>query len=114
MITQVLVINTPKGKFDVPAKIQFIREWRKHAGLTQVQLAERIGISRGQLSKNETGMRIIDLDILAKMATIFGCRPFEILARDPKETEDIWSIWCSLDAHEQRQAIQMLRALKIR
>jgi hypothetical protein len=35
----------------------FIREWRKHRGLTQVQLAERVGMYQGNLSKIESGSR---------------------------------------------------------
>lgn len=95
-------------------KLQFIREWRKHVGMTQDQLAPMLGISRAQLSRNETDDRLVDLVVLAKMATIFGCLPYEILARDPAETEDIWAVWSSLNPHEQRQGIRMLRALKIR
>jgi transcriptional regulator with XRE-family HTH domain len=33
----------------------YIREWRKHRGLSQEQFAERVGITKGYLSKIETG-----------------------------------------------------------
>lgn len=98
----------------MPAKIQFIREWRKHCNLTQDELAERVGVSRSLLSKNETGARVIHIKTLEKMAQVFGCMPYEILARDPIQSEDIWAVWSSLNPHEQRQGIQMLRALRIR
>jgi transcriptional regulator with XRE-family HTH domain len=39
---------------------QFIRHWRKHRGLTQEQLAERVGIARSYLTKIERGDRRYD------------------------------------------------------
>lgn len=42
-----------------------LRELREHAGLTQAQLAERIGVGQRQVSKMESG----DLDN-AKISTI--------------------------------------------
>lgn len=52
-----------------------VREVRKRMGLTQTQLAEMLGISRGRLSNIETrvksggGMRS---DVAFKLAPIFG------------------------------------------
>ena len=50
-----------------------IRMMRKEAGLTQAQLAERLGISRTLLSFYETGRTIADWETVKKMAVELNC-----------------------------------------
>ena len=45
---------------------------RKLNGLSQEELAEKVGISRQTLSKYETGEAVPDIDILDKIARIFN------------------------------------------
>jgi transcriptional regulator with XRE-family HTH domain len=42
------------------------------AGLTQVQVAERTGISQGRLSRYETGRKIPDLSTLERLLLCYG------------------------------------------
>jgi len=50
-----------------------IRMMRKEAGLTQAQLAERLGISRTLLSFYETGRAIADWETVKKMSAELSC-----------------------------------------
>lgn len=49
-----------------------LREARKKSGLTQSQVAELIGINKAQLSYYETATREINLNILEKLANLYG------------------------------------------
>lgn len=49
-----------------------LRELRRAAGLTQVQLAERVGIAQSQISGYESGARQPSLDTLQALATELG------------------------------------------
>ena len=51
---------------------KYIVKLRKGKGQTQLQLAEKVGISRQTLSKYETGEAVPDIDILDKIARIFN------------------------------------------
>jgi len=51
-----------------------IREIRKALGLTEVEFAERLGISAGMVSLIESGKRQPTLALLEKMKGIFGAK----------------------------------------
>jgi transcriptional regulator with XRE-family HTH domain len=62
----------------------YIKEWRKHRGLTQEQLAERIGIARSYLTKIERGSRRYDQPFLEAAADALRCEPGDLIMRDPR------------------------------
>ena len=90
----------------------FIRQWRKHRGLTQEQLAERIGIARSYLTKIERGDRRYDQPFLEHTADALRCEPADLIMRDPTATENIWSIWETLSPTERLQAFAVIQAIK--
>ena len=45
---------------------------RRHAGFTQRQVAEYLGINREQLSYVETGRRPVDLPTMQRLADLYG------------------------------------------
>ena len=90
---------------------QFIKQWRKYRGLTQEQLAERIGIARSYLTKIERGTRRYDQPFLEAAAYALRCDPGDIIMRDPT-SDSIWSIWEQLGPAERLQAIAVLRAIR--
>lgn len=58
-----------------------IAYYRKHAGLTQEQLAERVGISRQHMGAIEAPnlCRPISLDLLFNLATVLNIPPAKLL-----------------------------------
>jgi transcriptional regulator with XRE-family HTH domain len=46
----------------------FLREWRDYHGFTLVELAERLGITHGTLSRYETGKRRLSAEALQRLA----------------------------------------------
>lgn len=45
-----------------------VREAREARGWSQVELAERLGLSGAQVSRVEAGLRGVSLDVLARLA----------------------------------------------
>ena len=58
---------------------QKIRKYRKANGLSQEQLAERIGISITHMSHIETGNTKLSLPVLVKLAISLGVRTDDLL-----------------------------------
>ncbi len=59
-----------------------IREWRERRGMTQAQLAERVGVRQATISDLETGQsRRIELDLLDRLARALRCKPADLLQR---------------------------------
>ncbi|PWR24010.1 XRE family transcriptional regulator [Zavarzinia compransoris] len=58
-------------------------EWRRHAGLTQDQLAERAGTVRSQIVKLERGERRLTVDWMLRLAKHLGCEPGDLLPEAP-------------------------------
>lgn len=90
----------------------FIKEWRKFRGLTQDQLAERIGINRAYLSKIEGGKRRYDQPFIEAAAEVLRCEPADLLVRDPLDPEGIWSIWDTLAPTQRQQVVEIAKTLK--
>lgn len=89
----------------------FLREWRKHRGLTQQQLADRLDIDRTIVSKTETGKLEYNQHFLEAAADALMCEPADLLVRDPTAPDPIWTIWDRIPAVEKPKAIAVLEAL---
>jgi transcriptional regulator with XRE-family HTH domain len=94
------------------AQRHFIREWRKHRGLTQDQLSERIGIDKSYLSKIENGKKRYDQPFLEAAAEVLRCEPADLIMRDPTASESIWSIWEQLQPTQRSQLVEIANTLK--
>ena len=64
----------------------FMRELRLDKGLTQEQLAERLGVSNRSVSRWENGNNLPDLSLLLELAKLYGVGVDEILDGNRKET----------------------------
>lgn len=60
---------------------QRLAELRKFKGLSQYEMAERLGVSRGKLANYEQGSRQPDFDTLSKLADFFGVSTDYLLGR---------------------------------
>ena len=75
-----------------------IREIRKQRGITQVELAKKLGITQGGIQKLEVGSRNLDIEWMRKIAKALDCQPYELLPLDmqpditPEETEILRAI----------------------
>lgn len=104
----------------MPAKIYpkrrvktYIAEWREHYGLTQKQVAERLGCDVMTVSRWELHKTAITMDILAAIA--------EALAGDTIEAEDLLhhperptpnQLMRDQPQELQEQALSILRAMR--
>ena len=73
-----------------------IAYYRKHAGLTQEQLAERVGISRQHMGAIEAPnlCRPISLDLLFNIAAVLDIEPAKLLIFRKKK-KDAFKAWSS-------------------
>lgn len=90
----------------------FIKEWRKHRDLSQEELADRMGITRGYVSQVENGKRRYDQLFLEAAAQALNCDPADLLIRDPTDKNAPWSIWDQIDPLQREQAIKVLETFK--
>ena len=73
-----------------------VRTERKLAGLTQEQLAEKLGITKNAVSKWERGLGLMDLSLLKPLSEILGVSVTEILNGE-KIGEDAYTLFKSAD-----------------
>lgn len=70
----------------------YLREWRIHRGLTQEQLGELVGTTKGRISEYERGEsnggRRYNETILEKAARALDCEPWQLLGQDPEQSEN--------------------------
>ena len=56
-----------------------LKELREVSGMSQTQLAEKLGVSRGSISFYENGERVPDINFLDKVSVFFGGIPIDYL-----------------------------------
>lgn len=96
-----------------PLGRHYIREWRDEKGLTQDQLAERIGLSRTQISRIENHKQGYSQEMLEAIAEALGTTAASLIMRAPGS--DIWSLQDALTGmgeSQRRQAIAVIEALR--
>lgn len=73
----------PKSQFSEAYSVivAVLRQARKEAGLTQTELAKRIGRKQGHISIIETGVRRIDLIEFCAIVRATGRDPVELFAQ---------------------------------
>lgn len=101
-------------KPDPPYGKTFIRQWRKHRGLTQEQLAERVEVSHASIGRIERGLQPYGQPLLEAIAFALRCETADLLVRDPLNPDAAWSIWETvrkLKPETQRQALRLVNAL---
>lgn len=66
-----------------------IKTLREHYGLTQVQLAQRLGVTKSAVNAWETGTNSPSLSYVVKLAKIFGVSTDYLLGVNERLTVDI-------------------------
>lgn len=92
-------------------KPTYFRQWREHRGLTQERLADRLGISKAQLSRIEGGKQPYSQDLLEAMAEALQIDEASLLMRDPSDSEAMWSLWDQAKPGERAQLVAIAGAL---
>jgi transcriptional regulator with XRE-family HTH domain len=59
-----------------------IEKHRRDAGMTQAELAVRVGVSQGAVSQWESGVALPEVKHLVKMSSIFGCSVDELIKKE--------------------------------
>lgn len=65
-----------------------IKERREALGLTRVQVADRMGVSKVAVRKWETGMAMPNADKLPVLADLLGCTIDALYGRERPEGEE--------------------------
>lgn len=90
----------------------FIKQWRKHRGLTQEQLATRLEVATSTISQLETGKQGYSQPTLEALADALGCQPADLLMRDPTRESAIWSIEEQLKTASPERRVQILAVVE--
>ena len=71
-----------------PARVRlphFFKEWRENRKMNVASAMESLGWSQSKISRLEKGDTPYDQDDLEAAAEVYGCAPFELITRDPKD-----------------------------
>ena len=66
-----------------------IAEKRKRLGMTQIEFAEKMHVTRQTVSRWEAGTVMPDVEKIGEIADILGTIPYEILTSVPRRIERI-------------------------
>lgn len=86
----------------------FLREWREHFGLTQETLADRIGTTKGTVSRMEKSTREPNLGYLAAFAEALDIDTGQLFRLPGAPTQEELQV-IGASPEELRAAIQLVR-----
>jgi transcriptional regulator with XRE-family HTH domain len=90
----------------------FVAAWRERAGMTQAQLAEKIGTNGSQVSLLESGDRQLSPKWLRRIAAALSVPLGYLLEYHPDQVPaDLMEAWSKVPAEKREDAIEMLRVL---
>lgn len=72
--------------FDMQETGRYIKQYRKVAGLTQEELAQKVGISTMSIRRYEGGERIASKDMIQRIADALGVSEFDLLGLEGLKT----------------------------
>lgn len=89
----------------------YIKQWRKHRGLTLQRLAERTPFSTGAVQQVESGRTQYTQQMLEALAFALDCSPADLLSVDPTKEGDVVDLMKLINDKNRDQAIRVLKAL---
>ncbi len=89
----------------------FIRQWREHRGLTLERLAERVGMTAGNLSQLERGNQGYTQNTLEALAVALQTDVASLLMRNPKDSEALWSLWDQAEPGERKMLVDIAKTV---
>lgn len=117
-----MVTNLSEGEYWGMAKVTpnfkpekpryFFKEWRKHRGFTQEELAELIGVTPPSISQLERGLQGFTDSTLESLASALSCKPGDLLMRNPLDEDAPWSIWDHLKPDQKKSAMLFIKAME--
>lgn len=90
----------------------YFREWRKHRGLTQETLGERVGMTPSSISQLETGKQGFTDKTLAALAHALDTDPGSLLMRNPLQEDALWLLIDGLEPAQRQRAVEFISFMK--
>lgn len=97
-----------KGGFDMVDFGSTLKTLRLREGMTQAQLAQKLGLTKSVISAYETGLRLPSYDILIHIAKIFGVSTDYLLGLEQRKEIDL----SGLSQEEIDALLNLIRAMK--
>lgn len=90
---------------------QNLKAWRERRGLTQEQLADRVGTTKAVISHLELERRDLGTKWLIKLADALQITPGFLFDHDPNDLPtDVLEIWASVPDDDKPKALKVLRS----
>lgn len=88
----------------------FIKHWRKATGWSQTELGNEVGLSTATISQIENGNTGYTQANLEAIACALGCQVVDLLIRDPRDPDGMWTLWESAGPEQRQQMVRMFAA----
>ena len=88
----------------------FIKAWRKYRGMSQAQLADRLGTTNSSISRIEHGLQPYSQEVLEAIAEALMCEPGDLLTRAPSQ-DAIWTVWETASDSERGTIVEIAKTI---
>lgn len=92
-----------------PAHV-YLAEWLKHRGLTAEQLAARLEVNKGQISKLMTGKQEYTLNWLRAIAYALNCEVQQLMRPPSAPTRD--ELLAAASEEDLRKAVELIQSAR--
>ena len=93
--------------------LHYLRHWREYHRMTQGDLADKCGTTKGVISLLESGERRLSDKWLRRLAPILKVQPGWLLDHDPESlNRSVLEIWANIPQDRHDQALQVLKTFE--
>lgn len=88
--------------------------YRRQAGMTQLEVAEHLGVSQGLYNGLENGKRRMNEEYLEKLAALYGVNPVQLIVdedRDDPLYRELDEAWRRLSPAERHIAVGAVKGI---
>jgi transcriptional regulator with XRE-family HTH domain len=112
MRSDILSMGTRRKTEDSDKVGHYIREWRKHRGLTLEQLAGRLDVATSSISQLERGKQGYSQAMLEALAVALNCEAWELISVNPSKAGEVVDLMRLInESKDKERAIRILRAM---
>lgn len=100
------------GMSDKNAGPNYLEAWRRKAGLTQAELAEKVGTNQNMIAYLESGERGLSAKWLRRLAPALKTTPGMLLDHNPFDLDDdLVEMWSGASRGQRRQLLDIAKAV---
>lgn len=108
-MTELAILSAMATRTAPPLGYIYIKEWMDHLGISDAEMAERLGIDRSAVWKRYREQNRLDRDKIKEFADAMGLHPLQL--NYPPGIESLDALTDGIDEGRRREIVEIVKTL---